>query len=187
MLDEAQGFRLLRGRGYESETEIPYAGLLAIVRPLLDLAESLPDQQAAALRSALALGPPTPHDRFAVPVALLALLAAAAEDQPLLVAVDDAHWLDPATREALLFAARRLEAEGVGVILAIRGTDGVAVDVAGLERVALTGLDPQRRALAARRPGRALSRRRARAGDRRQPARAARAARRRSARRSGAG
>jgi DNA-binding CsgD family transcriptional regulator len=143
VLDDAQGFRLLRGRGYESEAEIPYAGLLAIVRPLLDLAEALPEQQAAALRSALALGPPTPHDRFAVPVALLALLAAAAEDQPLLVAVDDAHWLDPATREALLFAARRLEAEGVGVILGIRETDGVAVDVAGLERLELAGLDAE--------------------------------------------
>jgi DNA-binding CsgD family transcriptional regulator len=140
-IDDAQGFRILRGRGFESEMEIPYAGLLALVRPLLDLAEHLPPQQVAALNSALALGPPTPQDRFAVPVALLALLGAAAEESPLLVAVDDAHWLDPATREALLFAARRLEAEGVGVILTVRDRDGQpAIDVAGLERVDVKGL-----------------------------------------------
>ena len=142
-IDEATGFRVLRGRGFESETEIPYAGLLALVRPLLDLSEKLPPQQVAALNSALALGPPTPQDRFAVPVALLALLGAAAEESPLLVAVDDAHWLDPATREALLFAARRLEAEGVGVILTVRESDETPpVDMAGLERIAVTGLTP---------------------------------------------
>jgi DNA-binding CsgD family transcriptional regulator len=142
VLDEADGFRVLRGRGFESETEIPYAGLLALVRPLLDLAGRLPEQQAAALRSALALGPPTPQDRFAVPVSLLALLGAAADEQPLLVAVDDAHWLDPATREALFFAARRLEAEGVGVLLSVRETDGEpSIDLAGLERLELGGLD----------------------------------------------
>jgi DNA-binding CsgD family transcriptional regulator len=141
LIDEAAGFRVLRGRGFESEMEIPYAGLLALVRPLLDLAEDLPPQQSAALKSALALGPPTPQDRFAVPVALLALLGAAAEESPLLVAVDDAHWLDPATREALLFAARRLEAEGVGVVLTVRDTDGVpGIDTAGLERLELGGL-----------------------------------------------
>jgi DNA-binding CsgD family transcriptional regulator len=140
-IDEAQDFRVLRGRGFESETEIPYAGLLALVRPLLDLAEALPPQQAAALDSALALGPPTPQDRFAVPVALLALLGAAAEQSPLIVAVDDAHWLDPATREALLFAARRLEAEGVGVLLCVRESDNAPlVDVAGLEVVRVRGL-----------------------------------------------
>ena len=142
ILDEAHDVRVLRGRGFESESEIPYAGLLALVRPLLDLAERLPEQQRAALESALALGPPTPQDRFAVPAALLGLLGAAADDQPLLVAVDDAHWLDPATREALLFAARRLEAEGVGVLLTVRVTDGEpATDLAGLERLEVGGLD----------------------------------------------
>jgi hypothetical protein len=138
----ADGFRTLHGRGYEGEAEIPYAGLLELVRPLLDLADALPEQQAAALRSALALGPPTGHDRFAVPVALLGLLGAAADEGPLLVVVDDAHWLDAASREAVLFAARRLRAEGAGVLLGVRTEPGGPLfDAAGLEVLELGGLD----------------------------------------------
>jgi predicted ATPase len=142
ILDEADGFRVLRGRGFEGEAEIPYSGLLELVRPLLDLTDALPEQQAAALRSALALGPPGEHSRFAVPVAVLALLGHAAEDGPLLVAVDDAQWLDAATREALMFAARRLHSEGVGVLLGARtGPRGAGLDTAGLEVLELGGLD----------------------------------------------
>ncbi len=142
VLEDVEGFRVLRARGYEGEAEIPYAGLLELVRPLLHLADALPVQQAAALRSALALGPPTGRDRFAVPVALLGLLGAAAEEGPLLVVVDDAHWLDAATREAVLFAARRLRAEGAGVLLGVRQEPGGPLfDAAGLEVLALGGLD----------------------------------------------
>lgn len=144
VLEEADGFRVLRARGFESEAEIPYAALLALMQPLLGLADRLPPQQASALESALALGPPTPHDRFAVPVAVLALLAAAADEQPLLVAIDDAHWFDHATREALFFAARRLDAEGVGVLIGVRETAGLPpVDLAGLERLEIRGLQSQ--------------------------------------------
>ena len=140
--EEAEGFRVLRARGFPGEAEIPYAGLLELARPLLDLADALPGQQAAALQSALALGPPAEHSRFAVPAALLALLGAAAEEGPVLVLVDDAHWLDAATREALFFAARRLHAEGVGVLLGVRtGAGAETLDFAGLEVLALGGLD----------------------------------------------
>jgi hypothetical protein len=162
LLEEADGFRVLRGRGFESEAEIPYAGLLALVRPLLDLADRLPEQQSAALRSALALGPPTPQDRFAVPVAVLALLGAAADEQPLLVAVDDAHWLDPATREALFFA---------GTAPGGRGRRGPAVGPRDRRRARHRPRRPrapgarrarrERRAVAAGRRRRAVGRRRA--------------------------
>jgi len=101
--------------------------------------------QGAALRSALALGPPSPQDRFAVPVALLGLLGLlglAAEERPVLVLVDGAHWLDSASREALLFVARRLRTEGVGVLMAVReGDPASAFDVAGLEEARLAGID----------------------------------------------
>ena len=85
--------------------------------------------QAGALRGALALGPATPHDRFTVPAGLLSLLAVAAEEQPVLVAIDDAQWLDEPSLEAFLFAGRRLGAEGVAMLGALR--EGTAV--AGLE------------------------------------------------------
>src|SRR5690606_18001346 len=68
----------------------------------------------------LALGPSTSTGRFAVCVATLGLLSAAAEKQPLLVVVDDAHWLDPSSAEALRFTARRLRAEGIALLIATR-------------------------------------------------------------------
>lgn len=137
----ADGMLVLRAAGHESESEIPYAGLSELLAPVLHLRERLPDGQRAALGGAVALEPAAPRDRFAVGVALLGLLAAAAEQQPLLVLLDDAHWLDEATRDAVLFAAQRLVAEGVGVLLAAREADGVPIAAPGLERLALGPLD----------------------------------------------
>ncbi len=154
-LGDVAGVAVLRARGYESEREIPFAGLLELATPLLDLRDRLPEAQRRALGSALALEPPSPHDRFAVPVALLGLLAHAAEDGPLIAAVDDVHWFDAASREALLFVARRLAAEGVGLLLASRDAGSAAFDAAGVETLALSGLDAPsaRRLLATRSPG----------------------------------
>ncbi|MDR9370851.1 AAA family ATPase, partial [Conexibacter sp. JD483] len=135
------GVRVLRARGYESDTEIPYAGLLELVTPLLPLRERLPAAQRDALASAFALEPPTPHDRLAVPAGLLGLLARAAERRPLLAVVDDVHWLDDASRDAIMFAARRLVAGGVGMLLAVReGAEGDA-DLSGVEQLRLQGLE----------------------------------------------
>ena len=114
------GSRSCGPRPLEVESELPFAALYDLLRPLLPLLDRLPDQQAAALSGALALGPPAPGDRFAVAAATLSMLAAGAEEKPLLVAVDDAHWLDGPSREAILFAARRLDREGVVVALAAR-------------------------------------------------------------------
>ncbi|WP_081425339.1 AAA family ATPase [Conexibacter woesei] len=133
----ADGMLVLRAAGYESEAEIPYAGLSELLAPVLHVRERLPAGQRAALGGAVALEPAPPRDRFAVGVALLGLLGAAAEEQPLLVLLDDAHWLDEATRDAVLFAAQRLVAEGVGVLLAARDADGVPIEASGLERLRL--------------------------------------------------
>ena len=126
---EAADMRVLRARGIETESDIAFAGLGELVTPLLDRLDAVPEVQAAALRGALALGPATPHDRFTVPAGLLSLLAAAAEEQPVLVVIDDAQWLDEASLEAFLFAGRRLAAEGVAMLGSLR--DGTAV--AGME------------------------------------------------------
>jgi DNA-binding CsgD family transcriptional regulator len=140
------GFVVLRARGYESESDIPFAGLLELLTPLLPLRDKIPEVQARALGSALALEAPTPFDRFAVPAGMLSLLAAAAEEQPHLVVVDDVQWLDDASRDALIFTARRLGAEGVVALCAARvGASCSSGDVldafAGVQQLAVSGLD----------------------------------------------
>jgi DNA-binding CsgD family transcriptional regulator len=113
-------FRVIRVDGHEAESEIPYAALSLLLGPLLDAIPALPAPQAAALAGALNLGPGGTGDRLGVAVATLGLLAHAAEEQPLLVAVDDAHSLDLPTLEALVFAIRRMRAEPIAVLLTAR-------------------------------------------------------------------
>ncbi|MET0493511.1 MAG: AAA family ATPase [Actinoplanes sp.] len=135
---QATGLRVLTARGYEDESEIPFAGLADLLRPILDVLTGLPEPQADALRSALALGPPVAGDRFTVCAATTGILAAAAETTPLLVIVDDLQWLDASSREAILFAGRRLQADGIALLLATRNP----ADAADLRspQVALSGL-----------------------------------------------
>src|SRR5262245_38069469 len=140
-IGQATGMRVLRARGIETESDIPFAGLAELVTPLLDRLDDIPEVQARALRGALALGPATPHDRFTVPAGLLSLLAVAAEEQPVLVSIDDAQWLDEPSLEAFLFAGRRLEAEGVAMLGSLRDGTGVAnMEVPWLERLAVSPL-----------------------------------------------
>jgi DNA-binding CsgD family transcriptional regulator len=105
---------------------------------VLHLLDRLPSPQRAVLAGALALGPPAPGDRFAVAAATLSLLAAGAEQLPALAVVDDAHWLDIPSREALLFAGRRLGSEGVLLLLAMRDREWVSSS--GLEALEVHGL-----------------------------------------------
>jgi DNA-binding CsgD family transcriptional regulator len=137
----ATDFRVLRASPLEAESELAFAGLSELLRPILDRMDMIPGPQMAALSGALALGPPAPGDRFAVAAATLSLLAAAAEESPLLIVVDDAHWLDSPSREALLFAGRRLGNEGVLLLLVMRDRDWISS--AGLESVELHGLSAE--------------------------------------------
>ncbi|HEX5910473.1 MAG TPA: ATP-binding protein, partial [Thermoleophilaceae bacterium] len=136
----ARGIRVLRARGYESDRDIPFAGLLELASPLLELRDRLPEAQREAVEAALALRQAGPHDRFAVPAGLLGLLSHAAEDEPVVVVVDDVHWLDDASRGALLFVARRLAGEPIGVLLGLRDGVAPALDFSGIEELALRGL-----------------------------------------------
>ena len=138
----ARDFRVVRARGYESESDIPFAGLLDLLTPLLDLLDRIPEAQARALRGAMAIEEPSPHDKFAVPAAVLSVLGAAAEDEPVLAIVDDAHWLDDETREALLFTARRIEAEGIVLLIGIRDGEGMRAEDLGLDLLRVGGLEP---------------------------------------------
>jgi len=107
----AEGMRVLRGAGVESEAELPFAGLHLLLRPAADALEALPGPQRRALVGVFGLGEPGTGDRFLVGAAVLSLLGHLAEAQPVLCLVDDAQWMDRPSVEALLFAARRLDRE----------------------------------------------------------------------------
>ena len=125
----AEGFRVLQIQGHESETGIPFAGLSWLLDPLTGLLTQLPRVQAAALAGALQLGPAAGGDRLAVAAATLTLLAAAADEQPLLIAVDDAHWIDIPSLEAIVFASRRLQAEAIAMVITARSAVDVPTEV----------------------------------------------------------
>jgi DNA-binding CsgD family transcriptional regulator len=124
----AEGMRLLRARGVESEAEVPFASLAELLRPALAGIDRIPAPQAEALAGALALGPASSHDRFAIGAATLSLLSAHADDAPVVLVIDDAHLLDRSSGEALLFAFR----EGEPSLL--DGADLRVLRVAGLNR-----------------------------------------------------
>ncbi|MGY1802493.1 AAA family ATPase [Blastococcus sp. SYSU D00922] len=138
----ATGMRVLRATGTESEAEVPFGGLLQLLRPALVHLDRIPAPQADALASALALRPGTGGDRFAVGAATLSLLSRFAEDQPLALLVDDAHLLDQPSAQALVFAARRLTADPVVLLAAVREGHGSPFLEAGLPVLRLGGLSP---------------------------------------------
>ena len=154
----ASDMRVLSGSGIESEAQVPFAALHQIVRPILAHLEHLPEPQGGALRGALGLEVGGGHDRFLISLAVLSLLTEAAEDGPLLCLIDDAHWLDLASSDALVFVGRRLEAEGIAMLFAVREHEGYGFEAGGLPELALGGLDPQAAAaLIGRRANVALS------------------------------
>ena len=132
---------LVRGAGVESEAELAFAGLhqmfWQMIEEKLDL---LPDPQRDAIRIAFGEssgGPPSP---FLLGLAVLNRLADAAEEQPVLCLVDDAQWLDRATAQTLAFVARRLDAEAVGIVFAVRGP---IAQFDGLPELIVSGLAPE--------------------------------------------
>ncbi|MEW1759388.1 AAA family ATPase [Streptomyces cyaneofuscatus] len=132
--------RVLRVTGVEPEADLAFGGLVQLLWPVQDRLNALPAPQAAALRAVLGTGrEQRGPDRFLTGLAVLTVLADLAEDGPLLCLVDDAQWLDRATAEALLFAARRLAAEGVAMVLAGREDDGFTAP--GIPELTLPRLD----------------------------------------------
>jgi DNA-binding CsgD family transcriptional regulator len=133
--------KVLSATGVESESKVAFAGLVDLLSPLLSHIERLPKSQAAALSGALAIGPPFPCDALTTSAATLALLGVAAEEQPVLAAIDDAHWLDSTSLGALLFSARRLHSEGVVMLFAVRSEGRESPRFAGIPEIDLQGLD----------------------------------------------
>ncbi|MET8545921.1 ATP-binding protein [Kitasatospora sp. NPDC004799] len=171
LVERADGCRVLRAVGAEAEMELPFAGLHQLCVPLLGRLDRIPGPQRDALSVAFGLsagsagsaghagsagsagsgssagGAP---DRFLVGLAVLSLLAEAAEERPLVCVVDDAHWLDRVSAQTLAFVARRLLAERVALVFAARTTapDAGGDPFGGLPGIAVRGLrDDDARAL----------------------------------------
>ncbi len=136
LLDElvasADGVTVLRSGGVESEAELPYAALHRLLRTVLQVADGLAEPQADALRVAFGLSRGGPDDRFLVSLAALSLLGELGEQRPVLCVLDDAHWLDGASATALTFVARRLAADPVAMVFAVRSADAHRVPLADL-------------------------------------------------------
>jgi DNA-binding CsgD family transcriptional regulator len=116
----APDYRVEQAFGIQSEMELAFAGVHQLCATMLDQAGELPDPQRGALETALGISSgPTP-DRFLVSLAVLNLLSAVAETRPVLGLIDDAQWMDRASKQVLTFVARRLLAESIGLVFAVR-------------------------------------------------------------------
>ena len=135
----AAGCRVASIAGVESEMELAFAAVHQLCSPMLDRLERLPEPQRDALGTALGLRPGPAPDRFLVGLAVLSLLAETAEEQPLLCVIDDAQWLDRASAQAFALAARRLSAEAVAIVFAVRAPSA-DVELSGLPELAVVGL-----------------------------------------------
>ena len=140
LAQHSSGCGIARAAGVESEMELAYAGLQQLCAPFLGRAERLPGPQRDALGTAFGLRDGDAPDRFRVGLAVLSLLSDVAEDRPLVCIVDDAQWLDAASVQVLAFVARRLGAESVGLVFAVREPSGDR-HFEGLPELAVGGLD----------------------------------------------
>jgi DNA-binding CsgD family transcriptional regulator len=115
-----RGYRVLAVTGFESEAELPYAGLHQLLQPVLESAGRLPSPQRSALLTALGMRAGTPPDMFLVALATLNLIDEVGDESPIVLAADDVQWLDAPTTSVLTFIARRLESTHILLIIALR-------------------------------------------------------------------
>jgi AAA ATPase domain len=147
MAKHASGWRIATAVGVESEMELAYSGLHQLCAPLLQRLDGLPVPQRSAIATVFGQQTGPAPDRLLVGLGVLTLLAEAAEEQPLFCMIDDAQWLDDASAQILTFVARRLLAERIAFVCAVRTGSGDDV-LMGLPTLPVTGLaDSDARAL----------------------------------------
>jgi DNA-binding CsgD family transcriptional regulator len=153
--EHASECRVARIAGVESEMELAFAGLHQLCMPLRDGFDALPEPQRDALRVAFGMQGGAAPDRFLVALATLSLLAGVADAEPLVCLIDDVQWLDRASAQTLTFVARRLLAESIGMVFAVREPSDVN-DLSGLPELMVGGLadGDARSLLASAMPGR---------------------------------
>jgi DNA-binding CsgD family transcriptional regulator len=139
LVEQASGWRIVRAAGVQAEMELAFAGLHQLCGPMLGKVGGLPGPQRDALREAFGLEDGGAPDHFRVALAVLSLLADEAEESPLACVIDDAQWLDRASRQALAFVARRLLAERIAMVFTVREPSD-ADEFAGLPELRVEGL-----------------------------------------------
>jgi DNA-binding CsgD family transcriptional regulator len=143
---EASGFAVARVMGVESEMELPFAGLHQLCAPMLGRLGSLPEPQRRGLSVAFGLASGDSPDLFLVALAVLSLMAETSEEKPMLCVVDDAQWLDQASAQVLGIVGRRLMADSIALVFAVRTPapgDSSPDHLTGLPELPLGGLDEQ--------------------------------------------
>jgi DNA-binding CsgD family transcriptional regulator len=136
-----RGMTVLTAMGVQSEAHLPFAGLHQLLRPIRDRAAELPPVQRDALDAAFGLTNEAAPEHYRIAMAALDLVSDVANDAPLLLVVEDAHWLDPPTADVLAFVARRIESDPVVLLAATRDGYPSALADAGLPEHRLAGLD----------------------------------------------
>jgi len=142
-VDSAAGFEVARLSGIESETELGFAALHQLLVPFLGRLDALPRPQGQALATAFGLRDGGPPDRFLVGLASLTMLSAAAAARPLLCVIDDVQWLDQESADVLAFVARRLHADAISMLFAVRDPTERRVGLEGLPELRVGGLPPE--------------------------------------------
>jgi DNA-binding CsgD family transcriptional regulator len=140
LIEDATGCTVARATGVQADMELPFAGLQQLFGSMLGSLERLPDPQREAVEVAFGLRSGPAPDRFEVGLAMLGLLAEAGEQEPVVCIVDDAQWLDQASARTLAFVARRLMAESVALVFALRDTADDQT-FAGLPELVVGGLN----------------------------------------------
>ncbi|MFF4346185.1 AAA family ATPase [Streptomyces sp. NPDC001530] len=135
------GTHVLQTRGVESEAVLPYTVLADLLLPIRKYFAEVPTAQRRALEGCLALADIADPSPYAVCAGALGVLAAAGETEPLVVLVDDLHWVDPSSRRVLQFVARRLGTERVALVMAVRTEPGEDGAWEGVPQVVLAPLD----------------------------------------------
>jgi DNA-binding CsgD family transcriptional regulator len=154
LVAEASGCRVVRAAGVQTEAELSFAALHQLCTPLLHRLDRIPAPQRDALGTVFGLRSGSAPDRLLLGLAVRSLLTVAADERPLVCVIDDAQWLDRMSAQALAFAARRLAADSVALVFAVRDPAGDQ-PLAGLPQLVLDGLRPEeaRELLAAALPG----------------------------------
>src|SRR3954468_2809303 len=137
----ARGMAVLTTTGVQSEAHLPFAGLHQLLRPVRGRAAELPAVQRAALDAAFGLTDEIAPEQYRIAMAVLDLVSEVATDAPVLLVVEDAHWIDRPTSEVLAFLARRIESDAVVLLAAIRDGYPPGLGDAGLREHTLAGLE----------------------------------------------
>ena len=140
-IGSASDLSVVRAVGVESEMELAFAALHQLCAPVLDRLDRLPAPQRDALMTTFGLRAGPVADRFLVGLAVLSLLSEVADDRPLVCVVDDAQWLDRASAQCVAFVARRLLAESVVMLFAVREQSDLLTGLPGLVVGGLRGAD----------------------------------------------